>query len=108
MWEVLTSNLQHSSFHLFPDTQTLEQSAHEFTAECVGKFLKEIGLGNHVASFNEEEIDGDMLLVATDETLQALGVQSATEKLKIKVFTALACSVVMLLTRRCKWHITVS
>ena len=104
----MTSNLQHSCFHLFPDTQTLEQSAHEFTAECVGKFLKEIGLGNHVASFNEEEIDGDMLLVATDETLQALGVQSATEKLKIKVFTALACSVVMLLTRRCKWHITVS
>ena len=144
MWEVLTSNLQHSCFHRFPDTQTLEQSAEEYTAEHVGHFLEEIGLSHHVASFIEQDIDGDFLLEATDETLQALGVKSVAEKLKIKVFMGgsvccdiaskgvqmaygipggmppfflqkdvfrfqegLACHVVIMPKRGCKWHITV-
>ena len=55
----------------------------------MGEFLEEIGLGDHVASFIEKRISGDMLLGDTDETdemLEELGVESATEKLKIKVF----------------------
>lgn len=53
----------------------------------MGHFLEEIGLGHHVASFKDQDISGDMLLEATDETLEELGVQSATEKLKIKVYS---------------------
>ena len=52
----------------------------------MGHFLEEIGLGHHVASFIEQDIDGDFLLEATDKTLQDLGVKSVAEKLKIKVF----------------------
>ena len=89
IYTLSTSKLQLSPCYFFPDTQTLEQSAQEYTPECVGKFLEEIGLGNHMASFIECEISGDMLLGDTDETddmLEELGVKSATEKLKIKVF----------------------
>ena len=84
-----TSNLQLFPCHLFPNTQTLEQSAQEYTPEHVGEFLEEIGLGDHVAFFIKQEISGDMLLGNTDETdemLEELGVESPTEKLKIKVF----------------------
>ena len=89
IYTLSTSKLQLSPCYLFPDTQTLEQSAQEFTPERVGEFLEEIGLGDHVASFIEQEISGDMLLedtVETDEMLEELGVESATEKLMIKVY----------------------
>ena len=89
IYTLSTSNLQLSPCYFFPDTQTLEQSAQEFTPEHVGEFLEEIGLGDHVASLIECEISGDMLVGDTDETdemLEELGVKSATEKLKIKVF----------------------
>ena len=111
MWKALiytpfTSNLQLFPCHLFPDTQTLEQSAQEYTSERVGEFLEEIGLGDHVASFIEREISGDMLLGDTDETdemLEELGVESPTEKLKIKVFMGgLVCCDMQ--ARVCKCH----
>ena len=35
--------------------------------------------------FTKENISGDILLEATDDMLEELGVTSATEKLKIKV-----------------------
>ena len=38
-----------------------------------------------MAAFSSEEISGDMLLEATDEMLEELGVASAVERLKIKV-----------------------
>ena len=81
-------NSQLSPCHFFPDTQTLQQSASEYTPERLGHFLEEIGLGDHVATFIEQEISGDMLLEdeAIDEMLEELGVESAIEKLKIKVF----------------------
>ena len=69
-----------------PDTQTLEQSAQEYTTECVGKFLKTIGLGHHVATFIERDISGDMLLGDIEEMLEELGVINAAEKFKIKVY----------------------
>ena len=75
-----------SSCHLFPDIQTLEWSAQEYTAEHVGHFLEEIGLGHHVATFIEQDISGDMLLEADEEVLMELGVTNATDKLKIKVY----------------------
>ena len=68
-----------------PDTQTQEQSAQKYTPEHVGQFLKGIGLDHHVSVFSEGNISGDILLEATDEMLEELGVTSATEKLKIKV-----------------------
>lgn len=69
-----------------PDTQTLEQSAQEYTTECVGKFLETIGLGHHVATFIEKDISGDMLLGDIEEMLEELGVINAAEKFKIKVY----------------------
>ena len=44
-----------------------------------------IGLGQHVATFIEEDISGEMLLEANQEMLKELGVTSAIERLKIKV-----------------------
>ena len=73
------------SLHLFPDTQTLRQSVQDYTAEHVGQFLEGIGLGHHVATFIEEDISGDVLLEATEETLEELGVTNVTERLKIRV-----------------------
>ena len=70
---------------MFPDAQTLRQSVQDYTAEHVGQFLEGIGLGHHVATFIEEDISGDMLLEATEETLGELGVTNATERLKIRV-----------------------
>lgn len=72
-----------------PDTQTQEQSAQKYTPEHVGQFLKGIGLDHHVSVFTKENISGDILLEATDDMLEELGVTSATEKLKIKVHTCM-------------------
>ena len=51
----------------------------------MGQFLEGIGLGHHVATFIEEDISGDILLEATEKTLEELGVTNATERLKIRV-----------------------
>ena len=72
--------------YFLPDAQTLEQCAENYTPEHVIQFLKEIGLSHHVAAFSENEIDGDLLLESTDEILEELGVNSAVERLKIKVY----------------------
>ena len=69
----------------FPDIQTLERRAEDYTIEDVGQFLEDIGLSHHVDAFSSEEISGDMLLEATEEMLMELGVTSAVERLKIKV-----------------------
>ena len=51
----------------------------------MGEFLEKIGLGHHVAAFIENDISGEVLLKATEEILEELGVTSPTERLKIKV-----------------------
>ena len=51
----------------------------------MSQFLQGIGLGQHAIAFNREGISGEMLLEATDEMLEELGVTSAVEMLKIKV-----------------------
>ena len=51
----------------------------------VGQFLEGVGLGHHVDAFCDAEISGEVLLDATEEMLEELGVTSATERLKIKV-----------------------
>ena len=51
----------------------------------MGQFLEEINLGQHAAAFSGEEISGEVLLEATDEMLQELGVNSPIERLKIRV-----------------------
>ena len=72
-------------YHFLSDTETLEQSAEDYTPELVGQFLEGIGLGHHVAAFIEQEISGAMLLEPEDEMLEELGVTSPIERLKIKV-----------------------
>lgn len=64
----------------------MEQRAQDYTPEDVGLFLKEINLADHVASFKEGEISGDILLEATEEMLEELGVTKALDRLKIKVY----------------------
>ena len=46
----------------------------------MGQFLEEIGLSQHAAAFSEEEISGEVLLEATEEMLQELGVNSPVEE----------------------------
>ena len=70
---------------LFSDAQTLEQKAREYTSKHVSQFLQGIGLGQHAIAFSREDISGEMLLEATDEMLEELGITSTIEMLKIKV-----------------------
>ena len=77
--------VQGNPLPFLPDTQTLEQSTQDCTAEQVGQFLERIGLGDHVAAFSEQDISGEELLGLDQETLKELGVTSAVERLKIKV-----------------------
>ena len=63
----------------------MEQRAQDYTPEHVGLFLEEINLADHVASFKDREISGDILLEATEEMLEELGVTKAFDRLKIKV-----------------------
>jgi len=70
---------------LQPDTVNLVRGARDYTPERVGQFLEGVGLGHHLDAFCDAEISGEMLLDATEEMLEELGVTSATERLKIKV-----------------------
>ena len=67
------------------DTLNLVQNARDYTPMRVGQFLEGVGLGHHVDAFCDAEISGEVLLDATEEMLEELGVTSATERLKIKV-----------------------
>ena len=75
----------HLALLSFLDTQTLQQRAQDYTPERVGQFLKDIGLGQHVAVFKKKKIGGEMLVGTAEEKLEELGVTSAAERRKIKV-----------------------
>ena len=49
-------------------------------------FLKQNKLDKHCANFQKFSMDGDLLLEAPDSVLKELGVSSAVERLKIKVY----------------------
>lgn len=61
------------------------QRAAKYTKEQVAEFLKSIGLAQYVNSFLEEGVDGESMSEANDEDLDALGVQSQLDKIKIMV-----------------------
>ena len=40
----------------------------------------------YVLYFEDKQIDGDLLLAATDEILQEIGIESALDRLKIRIY----------------------
>ena len=57
----------------------------QYPLQLVLDFLKQYKLEKYSDTFQESDMDGDLLLKADDSVLRELGVTSATERLKIKV-----------------------
>lgn len=56
------------------------------SVERVTDFLqRNLHMGQYVPLFEQKQIDGDLLLVATDEILQEIGIVSALDRLKIRI-----------------------
>ena len=56
------------------------------TTTEVAEFLcRKLNMGHYVLFFQENEIDGDLLLRATDEILKEIGIQTALDRLKIRI-----------------------
>ena len=62
------------------------KSTQEHSIEKVTDFLRRTpDMEQYVPYFEKKQIDGDLLLAATDEILQELGIDSAFHRLKIRV-----------------------
>ena len=56
------------------------------TTTEVAEFLRrKLNMEHYVLFFQENEIDGDLLLRATDEVLKEIGIQTAIDRLKIRI-----------------------
>ena len=56
------------------------------TTTEVAEFLcRKLNMEHYVLFFQENEIDGDLLLRATDEILKEIGIQTALDRLKIRI-----------------------
>ena len=56
------------------------------TTTEVAEFLRrKLDMEHYVLFFQENEIDGDLLLRATDEILKEIGIQTALDRLKIRI-----------------------
>ena len=56
------------------------------TTTEVAEFLRrKLNMEHYVQFFQENEIDGDLLLRATDELLKEIGIQTALDRLKIRI-----------------------
>ena len=62
----------------------LSKVAKKFPVEEVVRFLHSVKLSEHVASFQEQEIDGEFLLAASEKVLEVLGVKNHIQRLSIK------------------------
>ena len=57
-----------------------------FTPEQVAEFLQSIGLGQYAKSFIENDVNGEMMLEADDDSaLEEIGVESRLHRIKIMV-----------------------
>lgn len=62
------------------------KSTQEHSVEKVIDFLRRTpDMEQYISYFEEKQIDGDLLLAATDEVLQELGIDSAFHRLKIRI-----------------------
>ena len=59
------------------------QKAEALTPEQVAEFIESIGLGQYVGKFLEDEVNGEMLLEASDNDLAEFGVESRLHRVKI-------------------------
>ena len=57
----------------------------ECSVEKVTGLLRKTGMEQYAPYFEQKEIDCDLLLAATDEILQELGIDSAFDRLKIRI-----------------------
>ena len=63
----------------------LSRMAKKFPVEEVVRFLNSIKMNEHVQSFQEHGIDGELLHEASEEVLEALGVNNHIQRLSIKM-----------------------
>lgn len=62
------------------------KSTQEHSVEKVIDFLRRTpDMEQYISYFEKKQIDGDLLLAATDEVLQELGIDSAFHRLKIRI-----------------------
>lgn len=60
------------------------QLAKRFPVEEVGRFLHSIKMSEYVKPFEEHKIDGEILMEASEEVLEVLGVKNHIQRLTIK------------------------
>ena len=65
--------------------ETAEQRAQQWSPNNVADFLRRIGLGNYASKFQDEEVDGSILLMANKDTFDELGVKSTLDRVRIIV-----------------------
>ena len=65
--------------------RSLQGGVVQYPLQTVLDFLKQYKLDKYCDTFQDSDMDGDLLLKADDSVLRELGVTSATERLKIKV-----------------------
>ena len=63
----------------------MAQHAAGYSTKEVGKFLESIGMGQYVATFAENDMNGEMMLEADDQVLEEIGVESRLHRIKIMV-----------------------
>ena len=66
--------------------RSLQGGVVQHSLQSVLTFLKQNKLDKYCDIFQESGMDGDLLLEADDSVLEELGVNSAVERLKIKVY----------------------
>ena len=64
---------------------SVQDKARKISVQDVTNFLASIKLDKYTKAFQENDISGDVLIIATPEDLTELGVESALDKLKILV-----------------------
>ena len=67
------------------ELEGLSKIAKKFPVEEVVRFLHSIKMNEHVQSFQEHGIDGELLLEASEEVLEELGVKNHIQRLSIKM-----------------------
>ena len=66
--------------------ETAEQRIRQWSPNNVADFLRRIGLGDYASKFQDEEVDGSTLLMASKDTFEELGVKSTLDRVRIIVF----------------------
>ena len=66
--------------------ESAEQTIRQWSPNNVADFLRRIGLGDYASKFQDEEVDGSTLLMASKDTFEELGVKSTLERVRVFFF----------------------